>query len=392
LTPSQNKCLKERKLASKVLFILLLSSASLTLAPIAGLAQSPKPFQAPVNDINMHDSAPGITTADVVPDTRNQTQHLRDGTPPPIIDMHLHAMRATAQGPPPLGMCMPVESFPVVETGGNWPEAFMAMLKNPPCDNPVWSPDSDKGLMEETFAIMERRNVIAVTSGSEVDIWKAAAPDRIIPSLLFGLGPNAPSVDSVRAWFESGRFKVFAEVTIQYQGLEPSDPAFAPYVALAEELDIPVGIHIGTGPPGAPYLGSRDYRARLHSPLVLEEVLLRHPDLRVYIGHAGWPMLDDLLAVLWTHPHVHVDVGVISFVLPRPAFHDYLRRIVEAGFGKRILFGSDQMVWPGALEVAIRSIETAGFLTDEQKRDILYNNAARFLRLSEAEIAIHHGL
>lgn len=55
------------------------------------------------------------------------------------------------------------------------------------------------------------------------------------------------------------------------------------------------------------------------------------------------------------------------------------------------MFGSDQMVWPQAIEVAIDSITTAPFLTEEQKRDILYNNAARFLRLSQDEIAQHHG-
>jgi uncharacterized protein len=36
-------------------------------------------------------------------------------------------------------------------------------------------------------------------------------------------------------------------------------------------------------------------------------------------------------------------------------------------------------------------IEEASFLSVEQKRDILYNNAARFLRLSKEEIARHHG-
>lgn len=56
------------------------------------------------------------------------------------------------------------------------------------------------------------------------------------------------------------------------------------------------------------------------------------------------------------------------------------------------MFGSDQMIWPGVIEPAIRSIEAAPFLTARQKRDIFYNNAARFLRLSPADIARHHGL
>ena len=53
---------------------------------------------------------------------------------------------------------------------------------------------------------------------------------------------------------------------------------------------------------------------------------------------------------------------------------------------KRIMFGSDQMVWPDAIPVAINSIRSAPFLTAEQKRDILHDNAARFLRLETAEI------
>jgi predicted TIM-barrel fold metal-dependent hydrolase len=166
---------------------------------------------------------------------------------------------------------------------------------------------------------------------------------------------------------------------------------FEPYLAAAEQLDLPVAIHIGTGPPGAPYLGSPRYRARLHSPLLLEDALLRHPRLRVYIMHAGWPMLDDLLAVLWTHPQVYVDVGIIVYALPEAEFYRYLRTIVEAGFGERVMFGSDQMVWPETIERGIKRIEDAPFLTPAQKRDILYNNAARFLRLSQEQIAQHHG-
>jgi len=107
--------------------------------------------------------------------------------------------------------------------------------------------------------------------------------------------------------------------------------------------------------------------------------------------HAGLPMLHDLLAPPWTHPQVYVDVGAIDWALPRREFHRYLRRIVEAGFGKRVLFGSDQMVWPDTLELAIQSIESADFLAQDQKRDIFFDNAARFLRLTPAQIAAMRG-
>ncbi len=246
--------------------------------------------------------------------------------------------------------------------------------------------------MDRTFAVMKRRNVYGVTSGSLTEQWKKASPERIMASLEFELGaPNALSPDAVRAALKSGRYRAFGEVSNQYQGFDPSDPTFDPYLAIAEELDIPMSIHVGTGPPGSPYLGFPKYRARLHSPLTIEEALIKHPKLRVSLMHAGWPMLDDLLAVMWTHPQVYVDVGIISYGLPRAGFHDYLRRIVEAGFGKRVMFGSDQMVWPETLETAIESIEQAAFLSPEQKRDIFYNNAARFLKLSASEIKAHGG-
>jgi predicted TIM-barrel fold metal-dependent hydrolase len=56
------------------------------------------------------------------------------------------------------------------------------------------------------------------------------------------------------------------------------------------------------------------------------------------------------------------------------------------------MFGSYQMVWPETIEVGIKVIEEAPFLTAQQKRDILYNNAARFLRLDEATRAKHRAM
>ena len=317
---------------------------------------------------------------------------LAQDLPAPIIDMHLHAMRATGQGPPPVSLCSPPTGYPPADQAVGWNATFSSLLKQPPCDHPLRSPMTDSELMERTLAIMRRRNIVGVTSGPLVEQWRKEGGDRIIPSLGFTVGPDAPPVSRMLEWFKSGRYAVFGEVGIQYQGIEPGDERLEPYFAALEQADVPVAIHVGPGPPGTPYMPrSGAYRARLHSPLVLEEVLVRHPKLRVIAMHAGWPMLDDTLAMLWVHPQLYVDVGVISFAIPRAAFHSYLRRIVEAGFGNRVLFGSDQMVWPEALEVAIGSIETAEFLSKDQKRDILYNNAARFLRLSAEQMARHRG-
>jgi predicted TIM-barrel fold metal-dependent hydrolase len=245
--------------------------------------------------------------------------------------------------------------------------------------------------MDRTIEVMTRNNVYGVLGGTHERVaeWMRAAPGRFYPGHDFTLGADAPPPDTLKAWHSDGHLAVLAEIMNQYEGIEPSDPRMEPYWALCEELDMPAGIHIGPGPLGAIYLGARGYRARLHSALTLEEVLVRHPKLRVYIMHAGYPMLDDLLALMYAHPQVYVDVGVLAFTQPRAGFYRYLRAIFDAGFGTRVMFGSDQMVWPEAIERSIAAINEAPFLSAKQRRDVFYKNAARFLRLSEEEIARH---
>jgi predicted TIM-barrel fold metal-dependent hydrolase len=48
------------------------------------------------------------------------------------------------------------------------------------------------------------------------------------------------------------------------------------------------------------------------------------------------------------------------------------------------------MWWPSTIERSIEAVDLAPFLSDQDKQDIFYNNAARFLQLSEEAIAKHH--
>jgi predicted TIM-barrel fold metal-dependent hydrolase len=115
-------------------------------------------------------------------------------------------------------------------------------------------------------------------------------------------------------------------------------------------------------------------------PMLLEDVLLRHKHLRLFVMHAGWPQLESMIALLYAHPNVYVDVAALSAerLVPRPSYYGYLRGLIEAGFGKRIMFGSD---FPDQFRPGVDAILAADFLSSEQKADILCNNAARILRL-----------
>jgi predicted TIM-barrel fold metal-dependent hydrolase len=315
----------------------------------------------------------------------------------PVIDMHLHAFRVAEFGVG-LGRTPAVCSTNEDTVWYGWdPRRPFKIGGAGSCAGTMLTGSkTDEDLMQQTLTALERYNIRAVTSvlsGSleEVSKWNAAAPDRIIPAASFRKPERGPQdrplyrePAELRRLVAEGKIAVFAEVAPQYDGMSPADPLLDPYFALAEELDVPVGLHMGEGPPGGPNVeGYSAYRVRMGNPLLLEDVLIRHPKLRIYVMHYGSPFVDDMIALLYSYPQVYVDVAGDDWESPRKHFHAQLRRLVEAGFGKRILFGSDQMIWPETIRLAIETIESADFLTDEQKRDIFYNNAARFLRLAE---------
>ncbi len=253
-------------------------------------------------------------------------------------------------------------------------------------------------------ASKQQGTAVALLSGTHdfVDAWLDEKGISLLPGVIFPCpqgkipfterqcfpdGAEFPSIEWLRSLHAAGKLAFLGEVTAQYVGLAPDDPRMEPYYTLAEELDIPIAIHLGFTKAGAPYDDCglprcpKAYRMGLGNPLLLEPVLLRHQKLRVLVMHAGWPFGDDMIALLYMHPRVYVDFGRMQR-FPRSAYHSYLRRLVDAGFDKRILFGSD--VFDDRVEVlaqGIAAIEEATFLTYEQKRDILYNNARTFLRL-----------
>jgi predicted TIM-barrel fold metal-dependent hydrolase len=303
---------------------------------------------------------------------------------PPVIDIHVH----TFGGVPGVGPMCPfnpqfLAADPCSKPGPiGWAKQDCTLVLEPS--------KTPEEYMKALLAEYERLNVTAVVMGAPdaVQKWKDAAPDRIIPATSFDNDIAQSSyvpVEKLREAFTKRGFKVMAEVGLQYQGISPSDPSVDAYFALAEELDVPVGIHMGTGGSGRANVTMPKFRGSMGNPLLLEDLLARHPKLRVWIMHAGYPMIDNLLTLLQANSQVYVDVAGLIWSYPLKEVHMYVQRIVEAGFEDRVMFGTDQMIWPKLMATSISVIEEATYLTPQQKRDILYNNAARFLRLDKAE-------
>jgi predicted TIM-barrel fold metal-dependent hydrolase len=245
---------------------------------------------------------------------------------------------------------------------------------------------SDEELMLATLSEMRRYNIVKGVTSGPLDVvhrWKTEEPKRLIGGVYFDEVTSLPDVEQLRQQFMSGRLGVLGELVAQHVGLSLNDSLFDPYLTLAEELDIPVGVHTGLGPAGTPYTCCPKFRVTYGNPILLEEVLVKHPKLRLYIMHGGWPYLEETKAIMSVYPQVYADLATINWIIPREEFHEYLKDLIRAGFGKRLMFGSDQMEWPEAIGMAIEGIESAKFLSKEEKRDIFYNNAARFLKLKE---------
>ena len=283
---------------------------------------------------------------------------------PPIIDMHIHAFSWDHQG-------------------------------NPPPPNPVTgkvpTARTDKEAMEASLAELRRYNVVRAVAGGpseHVSRWHRRRPGANHRGHHDALSLCRMSASYVKSFLPGGSAS-WVNWRLPYVGVAPNDPQMEPYWALAEELDMPVGVHTGLAPPNTPYQCCPKFRNSLGNPALLEEVLIRHPKLRVYLMHAGYPYLQETKAIMHMYPQVYADLGAIDWLRPREEFHEYLRALVRAGFGKRLMFGSDQMVWPEGIGMAIEGIESASFLTEEQKRDIFYNNAVRFLRLDEKKLGLN---
>lgn len=241
----------------------------------------------------------------------------------------------------------------------------------------------------ETFAAFKKWNIVkAVVSGDSQSVEEWATKDssnRVVRGILI-FSPEDYGLDSVK--FEQRvkekKIEVFGEVGAFYGGTTLSDSIWQPYLRICEKYDIPVAVHTGGGDPGGTYTWSPKARLKNGDPYLIEDVLVRYPKLRIYLMHNGgeeWH--EHALRLMAYYPQLYTDIAVMLWVEPNSqrTVTEFLRNAKHAGYLSRVMYGTDQMLWPYAIEKSIKFLKSLTFLTKQDKEDIFYNNAAKFLNL-----------
>ena len=284
----------------------------------------------------------------------------------PIIDMHLHSYSDDFWGPAP----------------------------SPATGN--LSAATAREQMEQTFQAMEDNYIVlGAVFGKDISSlndWYNFDSSRTLRGISLTEPSEFISPENFQTLIQEGKLEMLGEVTAQYFGYSPSDPEFFPIYRIAEEEEIPVGIHTGGSSPGTPYKCCPKFRLKLGNPLLLEDLLVEFPKLKVYMMHAGGagPYSEYALRMMYMYPQLYTDLSILNWVPGmEPVLASFLKQAKQMGLLDRILFGTDQMVWHEAIGLAVERINSLDFLTIEEKADIFYHNAAKFLGLTEDVMKQH---
>ncbi len=91
-----------------------------------------------------------------------------------------------------------------------------------------------------------------------------------------------------------------------YQHFDPSDRRHWPLYQRCAELDLPIMWHQGTTFPS-------EAKLRVANPLLLEDVAMDFPSLRMIIAHLGHPWEEDAIALVRKCPNLYMDISAVHY-------------------------------------------------------------------------------
>jgi uncharacterized protein len=164
-----------------------------------------------------------------------------------------------------------------------------------------------------------------------------------------------------------------------YQNFDPLGEQADRVYAEAERRGLPIVFHQGTSPVQSAPL-------RYAHPLTIDEIAIRHPELRIVMAHMGHPWQADTIAVIRKHPNVYADVSALYY---RPwSYWSGMRLATEWNVLHKLFLGSDwPVIKPAETIAGLRRVNDAIAGTsmpqvpEQAIEDIIHRDSLRILGL-----------
>lgn len=122
-----------------------------------------------------------------------------------------------------------------------------------------------------------------------------------------------------------------------YQMYHPADPIAFPTYAKAEALGMPILIHQA-------WTRMREAPMKWQHPVLLDDVAMAFPKLRIILAHIGLPWQVDCLHLVAKHPHLYVDISArdaVSYGGGLKALFQELKLAKTLMILDKVIYGSD---------------------------------------------------
>lgn len=264
-----------------------------------------------------------------------------------IVDVHTHTPQYRNPVPPEK-----VETYdkwrpdrPVRATF-SWDDYIEAMR---PVDRAIvfpiaWSPGSKAGGVTGTPLGLDAPEPLDPNDATAEMV--RAYPEKLIGFMsIHPYDPNALN-EIERCVLQLGLRGI--KLGANYQNFDPLEERALAIYERAQALGLPVLFHQGTSPV-------RTAPLRLAHPLIMDQIAIRYPELRIIMAHMGHPWQIDTITVIRKHPHVYADISGLFY---RPfSFYECLIKCAEWDVLYKLLFASDYPIsTPAENMTALRSV------------------------------------
>ncbi|HUF95970.1 MAG TPA: amidohydrolase family protein [Acidimicrobiia bacterium] len=199
-------------------------------------------------------------------------------------------------------------------------------------------------------------------------------PDVLIPFASIDPRRGVEGVSEAEKLLADGQVRGF-KFHPNIQQFDPNDRIAYPLYEVIEAGRSIALFHTGHSGIGSGLPGGGGIRLKHGNPMLIDDVAVDFPQLKIVMAHPSFPWQDEALSVALHKPQVHID---LSGWTPK-RFPPQLVQHMKGPLKQQVLFGSDfPLITPDRW---IKDFRTLG-IDEEIERMILKDNAATLLRIT----------